>query len=144
MSNHAHVLLRSGPPGLPTLMRRLLSGYATSYNRRHRRYGHLFQNRYQSIVCEEDPYFKELGRHIHLNPFRAKLVDSLGKLDRYRWCGHGVVIGRRSNGWQDRDYVLKWFGTTEGEARKAYRHFVEDGIDQGRRTGPLRGRDGLL
>ncbi len=49
-------------------MRRFLSGYAIMYNRRHRRYGHLFQNRYKSIVCEEDPYFKELVRYIHLNP----------------------------------------------------------------------------
>ncbi|OEU76592.1 MAG: hypothetical protein BA864_06330 [Desulfuromonadales bacterium C00003093] len=54
MTNHAHILLRSGPPGLSLYMRRLLSGYAVSYNRRHRRHGHLFQDRYKSIVCEED------------------------------------------------------------------------------------------
>jgi hypothetical protein len=60
MINHAHILLRSGPSGLPQYMRRLLSGYAISYNHRHRRHGHLFQNRYKSIVCEENPYFKQL------------------------------------------------------------------------------------
>ena len=64
MSNHAHILLRSSTAGLPTFMRRFLSGYAIYYNRRHSRYGHLFQNRYKSIVCEEDPYFKELVRYI--------------------------------------------------------------------------------
>ena len=133
LRNHAHILLRSGPAGLPTLMRRLLSGYASSFNRRHRRYGHLFQNRYKSIVCEEDTYFKELLRYIHLNPLRAKLVDSLGRLERYKWCGHAVVLGRRSNNWQDRDYALRWFGNKEGEARKAYREFVKGGIPQGRR-----------
>ena len=47
MPNHAHILLRSGPAGLPKLMRRLLTGYASAYNRRHKRYGHLFQNRYK-------------------------------------------------------------------------------------------------
>ena len=133
LSNHAHILLRSGAAGLPTLMRRLLTGYATSFNNRHRRYGHLFQNRYKSIVCEEDLYFRELVRYIHLNPLRAKLVDSLGKLERYKWCGHAVVLGRRSNDWQHRDYVLQWFGNKEGEARKAYREFVREGVDQGRR-----------
>ncbi len=71
MNNHAHILLRSGLCGLPTYMRRVLSGYAVSYNRRHRRHGHLFQNRYKSIVCEEDSYFMELIRYIHLNPLRA-------------------------------------------------------------------------
>jgi len=134
MTNHAHMLLRSGSQGLSTFMLRLLSGYAASYNQRHQRHGHLFQNRYKSIVCEEDPYFVELVRYIHLNPLRATLVESLARLDRYRWSGHSVLMGRTRNKWQDRDYVLQWFGTTEGEARRAYREFVKVGIDQGRRS----------
>ncbi len=134
MTNHAHILLRSGPSGLSRYMRRLMSGYAVSNNRRHRRHGHLFQNRYKSIVCEEDPYFKELLRYIHLNPLRAKLVESLAELDRYRWCGHSVLMGRIKRDWQHRDYVLKWFGKKESEAKKAYRQFVKNGIDQGRRS----------
>jgi REP element-mobilizing transposase RayT len=134
MTNHAHILLRSGSFGLPRYMRRLLSGYATSYNRRHRRHGHLFQNRYKSIVCEQDPYFKELVRYIHLNPLRTNLVDNLSKLDRYKYCGHSVIMGRVKNDWQDRGYVLKWFGSKAGEAKRAYRQFVKKGIDQGRRS----------
>ena len=93
MSNHAHILLRSSQMGLSGIMRRLLTGYAVSYNRRHRRWGYLFQNRYKSIVCDEDAYFTELVRYIHLNPLRAKLVKSLAQLDRYRWSGHGVLMG---------------------------------------------------
>ena len=62
LPNHAHILVRSGPHGLPVFMRRFLTGYAIEYNRRHRRHGHLFQNRYKSIVCEEDAYFRELQR----------------------------------------------------------------------------------
>ena len=133
MTNHAHILLRSAPIGLSGYMRRLLTGYAVSYNHRHRRWGHLFQNRYKSIICEEDAYFTELVRYIHLNPLRAKLVKSFEKLDRYRWCGHGVITGKVKNGWQDRDYVLKWFGKKEGEAKKNYRQYVKKGIEEGRR-----------
>jgi len=133
MTNHAHMLLRSAPLGLSAYMRRLLTGYAIAYNRRHDRYGYLFQNRYKSIVCEEDPYFKELVRYIHLNPLRSNVIESLPQLDRYAWCGHAVVLGRRSNDWQGRDYVLKWFGNKEGEARKAYRAYVKEGISHGRR-----------
>jgi len=133
MTNHAHILLRSGTAGLPTFMRRFLSGYAVFYNRRHRRQGQLFQNRYKSIVCEEDPYFKELVRYIHLNPLRAGLVETLAKLDRYKWCGHGVVMNRCKNDWQDRRYVLKWFGRKDEEAQKAYRRFVKEGIALGKR-----------
>ena len=133
MTNHAHILLRSSTAGLPTFMRRFLSGYAIMYNRKHRRYGHLFQNRYKSIVCEEDPYFKELVRYIHLNPLRAGMVETLAKLDRYKWCGHGVIINRYQNEWQDRIYVLKWFGRKERDAKKSYKEFVKKGIALGKR-----------
>jgi hypothetical protein len=119
--------------GLSAFMRRLLTGYAVSYNRRHRRWGHLFQNRYKSIVCDEDAYFKELVRYIHLNPIRAGLVKNLSQLDRYHWSGHSGLMGKVENDWQDRDYVLKWFGKTEGEARDAYRSYVEGAIGEGRR-----------
>jgi REP element-mobilizing transposase RayT len=133
MTNHAHILLRSGTAGLPTFMRRFLTGYAISYNRRHKRYGHLFQNRYKSIVCEEGPYFRELVRYIHLNPLRAGMVATLAKLDRYKWCGHCVIMNRCENQWQDRRYVLKWFGHKEGDAKKSYREFVKKGIALGKR-----------
>jgi REP element-mobilizing transposase RayT len=133
MTNHAHILLRSGPVGLSTYMRRLLTGYAVSYNLRHSRHGHLFQNRFKSIICEEDAYFKELVRYIHLNPLRANLVESLAELERYPWCGHSVLLGKFDNDWQDSDYVLKWFGRSQKEARHTYRHFIRRGADHGRR-----------
>ncbi len=133
MTNHAHILLRSATLGLSGYMRRLLTGYAIRYNRRHKRFGHLFQNRYKSIVCEEDAYFKQLVRYIHLNPLRAKLVDSLSKLDRYPWCGHSAILGKVKREWQDNAYVLEWFGANKRAARKTYRSFVEKGIAEGKR-----------
>jgi hypothetical protein len=74
-----------------------MTGYAVTFNRRHRRAGHLFQNRYKSVVCEEDPYLLELIRYIHLNPLRANLVKDLKELDKYRWTGHSAILGRRKN-----------------------------------------------
>ena len=68
MTNHVHLLLKSGQLGLSWLMRKLLTWYAIYFNKRHNRTGHLFQNRYKSILCEEDPYFLSLVRYIHINP----------------------------------------------------------------------------
>jgi REP element-mobilizing transposase RayT len=133
LPNHAHLLLRSGPAGLPQVMPRLLTGYAQAYNRRHRRVGHLFQNRYKSIVVEEDPYFRDLVRYIHLNPLRARLVPDLPHLDRYPWCGHAGIQRRQHPPWQDRAAVRSWFGRTERVALRAYRAFLQEGIPQGRR-----------
>jgi REP element-mobilizing transposase RayT len=99
MDNHVHLLLFSGQPGISTFMRRLLTGYALWFNRRHRRSGHLFQNRYKSILCEEDPYLLELVRYIHLNPLRASVVKSLEELDHHRWSGHGVLLRKNPRDW---------------------------------------------
>ena len=131
--NHFHLLLRTGPSSISTVMRRLLTGYAISYNYRHRRYGHLFQNRYKSILCQEDTYLLELVRYIHLNPLRAGIVQDIGKLHRYPYCGHSALLGRFDRNWQDADYVLKLFDKTVSGARRRYREFVRKGINHGRR-----------
>jgi hypothetical protein len=133
MPNHFHLLLRTGNTPIARVMRQLLSGYAGRFNRLHRRAGHLFQNRYKSILCQEDPYLLELVRYIHLNPLRAKQVATLAQLDRYRYSGHSALMGHRSNEWQAIDSVLRLFGKSASTARGQYRHFVEQGIALGRR-----------
>src|SRR3970040_2393598 len=114
-------------------MPRLLPGFAVSYNLRPRRQGHLFQNRYKSIVCDGDSYFTELVRYIHLNPLRVKLVRDMNELEKYRYCGHGAILGKVSYDWQDRHSVLAQFGGREAQARAAYHRFVEEGLALGRR-----------
>ncbi len=131
--NHVHLLLKTGVSPIATVMRRLLTGYAVSFNRRHLRHGHLFQNRYKSILCQEDVYLLELVRYIHLNPLRAKMVQELRELDRYPYCGHGVVMDKRQNDWQDVNYILGQFDSRVSTARRHYRAFVEKGIGDGRR-----------
>jgi hypothetical protein len=115
-------------------MRKVLAGYAVNFNRRHRRYGHLFQNRIKSIVCEEDPYLLELTRYIHLNPLRAGIVKDMNELDVYQWTGHAVIMGKERRPWQNRDAIFALFGKVEGQARKRYRRFVEDGLAMGKRA----------
>jgi REP element-mobilizing transposase RayT len=133
MPNHFHLLLRTGNAPIFKVMSRLLSGYAGSFNRRHRRSGHLFQNRYKSILCQEDSYLLELVRYIHLNPLRSELAATMDALDRYRFSGHSKLMGHQGNAWQDVNTVLKLFGKRSSSARKAYRAFVEEGISLGKR-----------
>jgi len=133
LSNHAHFLFRSGSAGISTLMRRLLTGYAIYFNRRYRRHGQLFQNRYKSIICQEDIYFKELVRYIHLNPLRAKLVADIKELNKYPYSCHSVLMGKQKQKWCDTKYVFSYFGKKVSDSRKFYLSYVKEGIDQGRR-----------
>jgi len=131
--NHFHLLLRTGDVPISVLMKRLLTAYAVNFNRQHNRYGHLFQNRYKSILCQEDSYLLELVRYIHLNPIRAGLVREYKELSGYPYCGHGAIMGRRKIGWQDTDYVLGLFIHKKSGTRGEYSRFVHSGIEQGRR-----------
>jgi putative transposase len=133
MTNHLHLLLRTGAAPIAAVMRRLLTGYAVSFNRRHRRHGHLFQNRYKSILCQEDPYLLELVRYIHLNPLRAGIVEELKVLDSYPYSGHCALAGKTEHGFQDVDYILNRFGGKIPEARRLYMEFVKKGVAAGRR-----------
>ncbi len=133
MPNHIHLVLRTGCIPLSSLMRRLLTGYAVTYNRRYHRHGPLFQNRYKSVLCQEDPYLMELVRYIHLNPLRAKIVSDMDGLGRYPYSGHSALVGFRKRDWQDTDTVLEYFGTRREPAQKKYLEYVTEGVAQGRR-----------
>lgn len=142
MTNHVHMLLKTGLGPIAMVMRRLLTGYAVNFNRRHRRHGQLFQNRYKSFLCEEDVYLKELVRYLHLNPLRAKMVKNVEELKTYPYSGHSVLMGKTKSDWQDTEYVLKLFGASLGPARREYHAFVLKGAAQGRRPDLVGG--GLL
>lgn len=131
--NHFHLLLRTGATPISSVMRRLLTGYAMYFNRRYRRSGHLFQNRYKSILCQEDAYLLELVRYIHLNPLRAKLVKDYNELQAYPFCGHGVIMGKLDRQWQNTNFILQMFDTDLIAARSGYHLYVQDGIIMGRR-----------
>jgi putative transposase len=133
LTNHCHFLFRTGTSPLSGLMRRLLTGYVAGFNRRHKRHGHLFQNRFKSIICQEDVYLLELVRYIHLNPIRAGIVSTLTDLNNYKFSGHSSLMGTWKKKWQDNDYVLNYFEKTKGQSRIEYESFVKEGIAQGQR-----------
>lgn len=94
MSNHYHLLIRVCAKPLAKLIAPLLGGYAGYYNRSHQRSGYVFQNRYKSILVDEESYLLELIRYIHLNPMRAKILSALEELDKYPWTGHAGLVNK--------------------------------------------------
>ena len=132
MPNHFHLLCKTRNWPLSSSMRRILTGYVVNFNKRHKRRGHLFQNRYKSIVCQEDRYLKELVRYIHLNLLRSGIVKDIRELNRCHWSGHSAVVGKVERKWQDCEYVLSYFGKGD-QAQKRYLRYVEKGIARGRR-----------
>lgn len=79
-------------------------------------------------MCDADSYFLELVRYIHLNPVKAKILSGIDDLDTYPWTGHAVIMGKKSNDWQNIDGVLSHYSTKKTFARKCYRSFINDGV----------------
>ena len=126
MPNHFHLAYRTGKTPLATSMRRLLTGFATGFNKRHKRQGHLFQNRYWSTVVDDEAYLLTLVRYIHRNPLRAGIVKTQKGLDKHPWTGHACLMGKAEWPWQDTDEILGRFGKTVGSARRKLSVFMGD------------------
>lgn len=117
MLNHYHLLAE--PTGLPlsVSMQRLLTGFASQYNRRKSRRGHVFDARFRSILVEKESYFLKLVAYIHLNPIKAGLVGSLKQLAEYPWTGHAAIMGERTCGWLTTDVLESLLGSTDEDLK---------------------------
>ncbi|MFH1714919.1 MAG: transposase [Elusimicrobiota bacterium] len=127
MDNHFHFLIQTGTTKLSHFMSRLLTGYAIYYNKKHKRRGHLFENRYKSILCEKDKYLFSLVRYIHLNPVKAKII-SYETLKDYLWTGHHEFFTTQK-GIVNKDDLLEHFGDSRKKALKQYKQYILDGLN---------------
>ena len=126
MNNHFHLLVETPEPNLSVAMQWINVSYATYFNRKHGRHGHLFQGRFKAILIDADEYLKHLSRYIHLNPVRAKMVSLPSK---YQWSSYSALIGKlKAPPFHKTDWLLSNFGKSKKEARRNYQDFVE-GMD---------------
>ncbi|MBM4333822.1 MAG: transposase [Deltaproteobacteria bacterium] len=130
LGNHFHLLIMRGPRPLSELMRRLMTGYAVSFNLRHKRAGHVFQNRYKAILCQLDSYFLELVAYIHLNPLRAGIVEGLKALRTYKWCSHSAVLGEHAVSFLAKEDILGQFGSRLKSAIKKYESYLAERVNK--------------
>lgn len=121
MGNHYHLLLETTLPNISRIMQYINTSYTVYYNVKRKRCGHLFQGRYKSILVEGDAYLLELTRYIHLNPVRAKIVDSP---ERYPWSSYSEYVKKSKDGLIDKIEADRYFKLTP----QHYKRFVFEGI----------------
>jgi putative transposase len=128
MGNHFHLAIETPECTLSTGMHRLLARYAQRFNRRHKRRGHLFQERFKNVLVENESYGLTLSRYIALNAVKAELV---ARPEDWRWCSYAARIGMAEPpSWLTIDPLLGQFGSDRESQRKAYRTFVLEGFDE--------------
>ena len=87
MDNHCHLLIEVSKTPLAKIMQLIQQTYTSWYNRNYKRSGHVFEQRYKSIICDKDSYLLSLIRYIHQNPVRAKTADI-----NYKYSSHKEYI----------------------------------------------------
>jgi putative transposase len=125
MSNHYHLLVETPDGNLSRGMRQLNGVYSQSFNRAHKRVGHVFQGRYKAILVEKESYLLELARYIVLNPVRAKMV--LDPIE-WPWSSYRAMTQKQTKiDWLFTDWILSMFGKRRSQSIIAYKCFVSQG-----------------
>lgn len=125
MTNHFHLELTAEIHPIWETMQPVMSHYAQIYNKKYNLVGHLFQSRYTSYLIQDERYFLEVSRYIHLNPVKANIVkDPLV----YPYSSYRNYILNEKNPMSDlikSDQILNPYFAGN---RERYRKFVEDKI----------------
>jgi REP-associated tyrosine transposase len=122
LSNHIHLLVETPQGNLSKMMQPFQTSYTLYLNRRHRRSGHVFEQRYKALLVDKDNYLLQVSRYIHRNPVDAKLVE---RPQDYRWSSYGAYVsGKRVRGLTT-GIVLEQLGGKQSEQIRSYREYVE-------------------
>ena len=123
MTTHYHILIETPHANLSQAIKWINVSYSVYFNRKRRRNGHLFQGRFKAVLVDADEYLKHLSRYIHLNPFRAGMVENCKD---YAWSSYPAFGGYiKSPEWLETDWLLSLFGKDPKKAKKSYRQFIE-------------------
>jgi putative transposase len=128
MNNHYHLIIETPDGNLSVGMRQLNGVYSQTFNKRHKRVGHLFQGRYKAVLIQKESHLLEVCRYVVLNPVRARAVE---RPEMWKWSSYQATGGKeKPHSCLITEWILRQFGTTKRIAEEAYRKFVQAGIKQ--------------
>lgn len=122
MGNHYHLMIRISQAPLKDIMHRINNKFSRYYNRRYKRTGHVFENRYKGILVVDDRYLLSLLRYIHQNPVTAHMCE---KIEAYPWSSDQCYRGNELGGMVDIDFILDIFSKNRSMAIKKYIEFMD-------------------
>ena len=124
MDNHVHLLIEVNETPLSKIMQGIQLVYTQDYNRKYKRTGHVFQQRYKAIVCNKDGYLLHLTKYIHRNPVEANITKDAN----YEWSSYSKYIRGKAD-FVDTSFVLNILSHNKVKARAEYKKYIEEGAD---------------
>jgi len=124
MDNHAHFIIDANGADISKIMHFINYKYAMYFNKRHERNGHLFQDRFKSLIVKDDRYLFALTAYVHFNATDLKGYDK--NPEDYRFSSLGIFLGQKADEFEliDDKFILSMFSLKEATARVMYKDFV--------------------
>lgn len=125
MDNHVHLIINDNGNDISKVMKSINISYAMYFNRKNKRYGHLFQDRFRSEIIEDDMYLLEVSKYIHNNPVKAKMVE---KAEDYKWSSYIYYINKQEyeDNLLDTSKILGSISNTKHNSIKEYIKYVNN------------------
>ena len=129
MDNHVHLMLSEGNEDLAKVMKRISVSYVYYFNKKYRRVGHLFQDRFKSEVVEDEGYVLALARYIHQNPVKAGIVNSA---DKYKWSSFSCYANEDNYfaGMLDTEIIFGLFSKDKLTAKRQFITYMNAKTDE--------------
>lgn len=114
MTNHIHILMKGENQNISAFFRSVEVSYATYFNKKYDRVGHLFQNRFKNKIVQDVEYLKNVVKYIHYNPEKANIA----KVKDYQWSGYKEFF--KNDTWIDKEMILEFYDNDEEKAIKMF------------------------
>ncbi|MGH4118404.1 transposase [Clostridium sp.] len=120
MDNHAHLLIDVNGADISKVMHGINFSYAMYFNKKYKREGHLFKNRFKSKIIKDNRYLKTVSLYIHNNP--KDMSEFKDCPEEYAFSSLGIYIGKKRDHFKiiDYDFVMGFFGNRLKDARRNY------------------------
>lgn len=122
MPNHIHLEIKDESQKISQIIHSIATSYANYFNKKYKRKGHLFENRFLSKNVESIHYMLDLVRYIHQNPLKA----GISKMEQYKWSSYLEYFDDELNEEDkitDTEEVLEMFARDKEQAQKEFFQF---------------------
>lgn len=130
MNNHAHFIIDCNGANISKFMHHINQSYAQYYNKKHNRHGHVFADRFKSLLIQDDCYLKNVSAYIHNNP--KDINGYKNKVEKYKYSSISNYMGKINDCFVivDTNFILEQFNTDFNKSRQLYYNFVKKNYNQ--------------
>lgn len=119
MPNHIHFVIHDINGNLSVVMQSLTVRYSYYFNKKYKRTGHLFENRFKSKIIEHEPYLKNVLRYIHNNP------ENAGINEKYEWNSYYEYVSN-NNKVTDKKIIMNLFQDSIENFKTFHKNYIKN------------------